>query len=154
MELDSILLLRVASVTDKVDHPQFFDPPYTLKYLQAGLQHRLSQFGHGGGKPRRAPRLERRLDERPAAKWQRRLYGFERKRATLFDRRAPLVQLRELALRIEQDRSRRRAGDARLAELDFEFAWTPGERRIDDVFNRKRRRVGNDSGDVLIYTGS
>jgi radical SAM superfamily enzyme YgiQ (UPF0313 family) len=38
MELDSILLLRVASVTDKVDHPQFFDPPYTLKYLQAGLQ--------------------------------------------------------------------------------------------------------------------
>jgi hypothetical protein len=34
MELDSILLLRVASVTDKVDHPQFFDPPYTLKYLQ------------------------------------------------------------------------------------------------------------------------
>ena len=38
MELDSILLLRVASGTDKVDHPQFFDPPYTLKYLQAGLQ--------------------------------------------------------------------------------------------------------------------
>ena len=38
MEFDSILLLRVASVTDKVDHPQFFDPPYTLKYLQAGLQ--------------------------------------------------------------------------------------------------------------------
>src|SRR6266700_2617554 len=38
MELNSILLLRVASVTDKVDHPQFFDPPYTLKYLQAGLQ--------------------------------------------------------------------------------------------------------------------
>ena len=38
MELNSILLLRVASVTDKVDHPQFFDPPYPLKYLQAGLQ--------------------------------------------------------------------------------------------------------------------
>src|SRR5215831_13396211 len=38
MELDSILLLRVAFVNDKVDHPQFFDPPYTLKYLQAGLQ--------------------------------------------------------------------------------------------------------------------
>ena len=37
MELDSILLLRVASVADKVAHPQFFDPPYTLKYLQAGL---------------------------------------------------------------------------------------------------------------------
>jgi len=38
MKLNSIVLLRVASVTDKVDHPQFFDPPYTLKYLQAGLQ--------------------------------------------------------------------------------------------------------------------
>jgi hypothetical protein len=38
MVLDSIVLLRVASGTDKVDHPQFFDPPYTLKYLQAGLQ--------------------------------------------------------------------------------------------------------------------
>lgn len=32
-----VLLLRVSSVTDKVDHPQFFDPPYVLKHLQAGL---------------------------------------------------------------------------------------------------------------------
>jgi anaerobic magnesium-protoporphyrin IX monomethyl ester cyclase len=38
VEINSIMLLRVASATDKVDHPQFFDPPYTLKYLQAGLQ--------------------------------------------------------------------------------------------------------------------
>ena len=39
MEASSVLLLRVSSVVDKdVDHPQFFDPPYALKYLQAGLQ--------------------------------------------------------------------------------------------------------------------
>jgi radical SAM superfamily enzyme YgiQ (UPF0313 family) len=32
------MLLRVSSVVDKdVDHPQFFDPPYPLKHLQAGL---------------------------------------------------------------------------------------------------------------------
>ncbi len=35
---NSVLLLRVSSEVDKgVDHPQFFDPPYPLKYLQAGL---------------------------------------------------------------------------------------------------------------------
>lgn len=38
MELKSVWLLRVSSVVDKVDHPQFFDPPYPLKTLQAGLQ--------------------------------------------------------------------------------------------------------------------
>ncbi|MFC1765676.1 B12-binding domain-containing radical SAM protein [Planctomycetota bacterium] len=38
MDIDSVLLLRISSVVDKdVDHPQFFDPPYPLKYLQAGL---------------------------------------------------------------------------------------------------------------------
>ncbi len=38
MEIKSIMLLRVSSVVDKdVDHPQFFDPPYPLKHLQAGL---------------------------------------------------------------------------------------------------------------------
>ena len=38
MKVHSVLLLRVSSPVDKdVDHPQFFDPPYPLKYLQAGL---------------------------------------------------------------------------------------------------------------------
>ena len=39
MEIKTVLLLRVSSEVDKdVDHPQFFDPPYPLKYLQAGLE--------------------------------------------------------------------------------------------------------------------
>ena len=39
MKIHSVLLLRVSSPVDKnVDHPQFFDPPYPLKYLQAGLK--------------------------------------------------------------------------------------------------------------------
>jgi radical SAM superfamily enzyme YgiQ (UPF0313 family) len=39
MQVNSVLLLRASSVVDKdVDHPQFFDPPYALKYIQAGLQ--------------------------------------------------------------------------------------------------------------------
>jgi anaerobic magnesium-protoporphyrin IX monomethyl ester cyclase len=38
MDIHSVLLLRVSSVVDKVDHPQFFDPSYPLKTLQAGLQ--------------------------------------------------------------------------------------------------------------------
>lgn len=39
MKIESALLLRVSSEVDKdVDHPQFFDPPYPLKYLQAGLE--------------------------------------------------------------------------------------------------------------------
>jgi anaerobic magnesium-protoporphyrin IX monomethyl ester cyclase len=38
VNIHSVLLLRVSSLVDKdVDHPQFFDPPYPLKYLQAGL---------------------------------------------------------------------------------------------------------------------
>ncbi len=38
MAINSVLLLRVSSAVDKdVDHPQFFDPSYPLKYLQAGL---------------------------------------------------------------------------------------------------------------------
>ncbi len=38
MKIRSVLLLRVSSPVDKeVDHPQFFDPPYPLKYLQAGF---------------------------------------------------------------------------------------------------------------------
>jgi len=39
MDINSVLLLRVSSEVDKdVDHPQFMDPPYQLKYLQAGLE--------------------------------------------------------------------------------------------------------------------
>lgn len=39
VEIKSVLLVRVASSVDKeVDHPQFFDPCYPLKYIQAGLQ--------------------------------------------------------------------------------------------------------------------
>lgn len=38
MKVNSVLLLRVSSTVDKeVDHPQFFDPPYPLKFLQAKL---------------------------------------------------------------------------------------------------------------------
>jgi anaerobic magnesium-protoporphyrin IX monomethyl ester cyclase len=38
MQVHSVLLLRVSSEVDKeVDHPQFFDPSYPLKYIQAGL---------------------------------------------------------------------------------------------------------------------
>ncbi len=39
MKIHSVFLLRVSSPVDKdVEHPQFFDPPYPLKYLQAGLK--------------------------------------------------------------------------------------------------------------------
>lgn len=38
MPVNKILLLRVTSAVDKVDHPQFFDPPYPLKSIQARLQ--------------------------------------------------------------------------------------------------------------------
>ncbi len=39
MKVNSTLLVRVSSSVDKdVDHPQFFDPPYALKCLQAGLE--------------------------------------------------------------------------------------------------------------------
>ncbi|MEZ5987989.1 MAG: radical SAM protein [Planctomycetota bacterium] len=38
MQIQSALLVRVSSVVDKVDHPQFFDPSYQLKYIQAELE--------------------------------------------------------------------------------------------------------------------
>jgi anaerobic magnesium-protoporphyrin IX monomethyl ester cyclase len=39
VKIQSALLLRVSSHVDKeVGHPQFFDPPYPLKYLQVGLK--------------------------------------------------------------------------------------------------------------------
>ncbi len=37
MDIRTVLLVRVSSVIDKVDHPQFFDPSYQLKYIEAGL---------------------------------------------------------------------------------------------------------------------
>jgi hypothetical protein len=38
LNINSVLLIRVSSSVDKnVEHPQFFDPPYALKCLQAGL---------------------------------------------------------------------------------------------------------------------
>ncbi len=38
MKVKSVLLVRVSSSVDKdVEHPQFFDPPYALKCIQAGL---------------------------------------------------------------------------------------------------------------------
>jgi anaerobic magnesium-protoporphyrin IX monomethyl ester cyclase len=38
MPANTLLLLRVTSAVDKVDHPQFFDPPYAIKSIQARLQ--------------------------------------------------------------------------------------------------------------------
>jgi len=39
VEISSVLLVRVTSEVDKdVDHPQFFDPCYPLKYIQAALE--------------------------------------------------------------------------------------------------------------------
>lgn len=39
MRVETVFLLRVSSSVDKeVDHPQFFDPPYALKHIQAGLE--------------------------------------------------------------------------------------------------------------------
>jgi anaerobic magnesium-protoporphyrin IX monomethyl ester cyclase len=39
VQVQSVLLLRVSSTVDKnVDHPQFFDPSYPLKYLEAGFK--------------------------------------------------------------------------------------------------------------------
>lgn len=39
MDIKSVFLVRVTSAVDKeVDHPQFFDPCYPLKYIQAGLE--------------------------------------------------------------------------------------------------------------------
>jgi radical SAM superfamily enzyme YgiQ (UPF0313 family) len=38
LNVNTVLLVRVSSSVDKnVEHPQFFDPPYALKCLQAGL---------------------------------------------------------------------------------------------------------------------
>jgi len=41
MTIQTALLVRVSSAVDKVDHPQFFDPCYPLKSIQAFLEHRM-----------------------------------------------------------------------------------------------------------------
>lgn len=47
VEIKSVLLVRVTSTVDKgVDHPQFYDPCYPLKYLQAGLDARSGLTVH------------------------------------------------------------------------------------------------------------
>jgi anaerobic magnesium-protoporphyrin IX monomethyl ester cyclase len=46
MQVKTVLLVRVTSVVDKVDHPQFFDPPYALKFIQARLQEDTSVAVH------------------------------------------------------------------------------------------------------------
>jgi radical SAM superfamily enzyme YgiQ (UPF0313 family) len=38
MKIQTAFLIRVSSEVDKVDHPQFFDPSYQLKYFQAELE--------------------------------------------------------------------------------------------------------------------
>jgi radical SAM superfamily enzyme YgiQ (UPF0313 family) len=45
--IETVLLVRVSSSVDKdVDHPQFFDPCYPLKYIQAGLESRRGMTVH------------------------------------------------------------------------------------------------------------
>ncbi len=47
MKIKTVLLVRVSSTVDKdVEHPQFFDPPYALKCLQAGLDRRPDMKVH------------------------------------------------------------------------------------------------------------
>src|SRR5258708_33048099 len=60
-------------------------------------------------------------------------------RDALLDREPRLVQLRDLPQRSRDDRARRRAGGARLAELHFEFAGAPGEGGIEQAVERQRR---------------
>src|SRR5262249_61580204 len=65
------------------------------------------------------------------------------------DGKPRLVKLRALAQRSRDDRARRRAGGARLAELDFELAGAPGEGGIDQAVERERRGVGDRRHDVF-----
>jgi radical SAM superfamily enzyme YgiQ (UPF0313 family) len=45
--IETVLLVRVSSSVDKeVDHPQFFDPCYPLKYIQAGLERKPKLIVH------------------------------------------------------------------------------------------------------------
>ena len=101
-------------------------------------------------KPRRVPLLQRRLDQILAPEMHRRLHAHRsRNRPPAFDRRAPSVQLRELALRGEKDRADGAAGGARLGKLRFELGRAAGKCRVDEVVERQRRRVGDDGGDLV-----
>ena len=66
------------------------------------VQHGIGKLGHRDGQPRRAPGFQRRFDERLPSEMQWRLYGIERKRRAILDRAAPFMQLRKLALGVEQ----------------------------------------------------
>ncbi len=59
------------------------------------------------------------------------------------------MQLRDLALSVEQDRSGAGSRGPRLGELSFEFCGTAGKGRIDDVFERQRRGIGHHGDDVV-----
>ena len=59
------------------------------------------------------------------------------------------MQLCDLALHGEQDRSGRSAGEPRLAELRFQLRRAAGKRRIDDIVERQRRGVGYDRGNIV-----
>ena len=71
------------------------------------------------------------------------------KRPPRFDRRAPFVQLRELALRGEKDRADGAAGGARLGKLRLELGRAAGECRVNEVVERQRRSVGDDGGHLI-----
>src|SRR5262249_25916728 len=94
---------------------------------------------------------ERGFDRALAAEMNERLDALGRvaDRGALLDRKPRLVQLRDLPQRSRDDRTRRRAGGARLAELDFELAGAPGEGGIDQGVERKRRSAGARRHDIF-----
>src|SRR5262245_18351286 len=75
--------------------------------------------------------------------------GCRADRGAPLERKPRLVQLRDLPQRSRDDRARRRAGGARLAELDFELAGAPGEGGIAQLVERKRRGVGDRRHDIF-----
>ena len=84
-------------------------------------KNRIGKLGHGRGKPRGGPLLERRRDQVAAPEMQRRLHCFNRERGAGFDRGAPFVQLRQLPLGGEEDRADRAAGGTRLGDVRFKL---------------------------------
>ena len=100
-------------------------------------------------KPRRVPLPQRRLDQILAPEVHRRLQRIDRESPAGFDRRAPFVQLRELALRGEEDRADGAAGGARLGKLRLELGRAAGERRVNEFVERQRRSVGDDGGHLV-----
>ncbi len=93
----------------------------------------FGELGHRGAQPRRAPLPERDSDQAFAPEMQRRLHAVEREMAALFDRRAPLVQLRQLALGGKEDRADGAAGGAGLGELRFELGRPAGKYGVDKL---------------------